>query len=61
MHAYFSNFQKFKEYVISLGGKWASDDVYFSQTKDYYYADYRPAYPDSSPGDMTLWENVVNK
>jgi hypothetical protein len=48
---------KFKEFINSitwLGGVWSSNDVYFSQQRDQYAADYRPKYPDCSPDDMTI-------
>ena len=47
-------YKDFKEKVKSLGGIWATRDVYFTQTRDSYYASYKPAYPDSSPEDAVI-------
>ena len=49
-----SDFKNFKNKVKALGGVWASEDTYFSQTRDEYCAEYRPSYPSSTNRDMIL-------
>jgi len=40
-----TNVERFKQVVASLGDIWASDHIYFSQTRDDYSAQYAPSYP----------------
>lgn len=47
-------FKQFMNDVRALGGPWASDDVYFTQMRDEYSADYRPEYPASTHKDMLI-------
>lgn len=51
---YWNGFETFKRAVKALGGKWASDDVYFTQMRDGYSAGYKPEYPKNSNADMTI-------
>ena len=50
----YSDLKNFKRAIKALGGKWASDDVYFSQMRDGYSAGYKPAYPKCCNDDMTI-------
>lgn len=56
-----SDFKKFEEIVNSIGGKWKSDSVYYSQMKDGYYASYKPCYPKDTKEDMFLFWDGLNK
>lgn len=49
-----SDFKWFKKQVKAKGGKWATDDVYFTQTRDFYFADYFPEYPERSSRDDSI-------
>lgn len=49
-----SNFLMFKDKIYHLGGKWASKDVFFMQTRDSYSAAYKPNYPNGSLQDMII-------
>ena len=51
-----SDFKCFKSAVRAKGGKWASNDVYFSQLKDGYTAAYLPQYPQKSKQDDAIYE-----
>lgn len=50
-----SDFKWFKSAVRARGGKWASNDVYFSQLKDGYTAAYLPQYPQKSKQDEAIY------
>jgi len=54
------SFSKFKIIIRSLGGVWASSNVYFSQTQCEYSAGYLPAYPDTSKEDSSIYCCWVN-
>lgn len=47
------SFREFKR-VILYAAK-SADPWYFSQTKDGYYADYRPDYPNKTAADFTIY------
>ena len=47
-------YKDFKETVKSLGGVWATEDVYFTQTRDGHYASYKPMYPSASTEDAVI-------
>ena len=47
----------FVDTVKSKGGIWASNDVYFSQMRDVYGANYLPNYPKDSEHDQRLEYN----
>lgn len=49
-----SKFTMFQYKIKNIGGVWASNDVYFMQTRDSYSAAYKPCYPKSSPRDMII-------
>lgn len=49
-----TEFKSFIKAVREIGGKWASDDVYFFQMRDGYSATYKPEYPSSSNLDMRI-------
>lgn len=60
-----ANFIDFKRLVLNKCREWEikSEDIYFNQTKDNYYADYKPGYPNKTNADFTitqnLWDNTV--
>ena len=41
----------FAETIIGMGGKWATDDVHFSEDGEHYIARYIPLYPNISLDD----------
>ena len=45
--------------VKSKGGIWAKKDVYFSQMRDFYIANYSLNYPEKSDHDQTLEFNHI--
>lgn len=47
-------YKDFKETVKSLGGVWATEDIYFTRVRDEYYASYKPMYPASSREDVVI-------
>lgn len=49
-----TNFKWFIQRVRAIGGVWASESVFFSQTRDGYSAAYKPSYPESSKNDMII-------
>lgn len=49
-----SDFKTFREDIKSLGGVWASENVYFSQMRDGYTAAYKPKYPEPCNKYMTI-------
>ena len=49
------NFKDFKNNIAELGGVWNNqNNVYFSQQRDCYAAEYRPRYPLSSKKDIII-------
>lgn len=52
-------FKSFIQFVKERGGVWASKDVYFTQTRDCYIADYRPDYPNQTEKDKTIILNHI--
>lgn len=36
------------------------ENIYFSQTRDMYYADYKPNYPEKTNGDFTISQEVIS-
>lgn len=52
------DFKAFQGNIRRKGGIWASEDVYFCQTRDYYIADYRPNYPKFSDADKTIYGKI---
>jgi hypothetical protein len=49
-----SDFKIFQDKVKALCGVWASEDTYFTQTRDEYCAEYRPCYPEHTNRDMII-------
>ena len=49
-----SYFKQFQEDIRLIYPIWRSEDVYFSQTRDSYSAEYRPKYPDYCTDDMII-------
>lgn len=58
-------FQTFKQLILNKCKTWEIDteDIYFNQTRDNYYADYKPKYPNKSGADFTvvkdIWKNTL--
>ena len=58
-------FQTFKQLILNKCKTWEIDteDIYFNQTRDNYYADYKPEYPNKSGADFTvvkdIWKNTL--
>lgn len=58
-------FQTFKRLILNKCKTWGIDteDIYFNQTRDNYYADYKPEYPNKSGADFTvvkdIWKNTL--
>lgn len=46
------SFTKFKSLIINSAGN--NTDWYFSQSKNCYFADYRPNYPEKTAADFTI-------
>lgn len=36
------------------------ENIYFSQTRDMYHADYKPNYPEKTNGDFTISQEVIS-
>lgn len=55
-----TNMNKFKVFIENKTHEWEGiniDDIYFSQTRDRYYADYKPCYPEKSNADFYIsWD-----
>lgn len=49
-----SNFKQFQKDVRFIYPIWRSEDVYFSQMRDSYSAEYRPKYQDYCTDDMII-------
>ena len=50
----------FKEFKEKLRNTLGEEHVYFSNVGQFYYADYRPKYPEETAGDMIVcfdWAN----
>ena len=47
------SFRGFKQLILQAAA--SADPWYFSQTKDGYYADYRPDYPNKTAADFTVY------
>lgn len=45
-------FTKFKSIIINSAGH--NQEWYFNQSRDCYYADYRPNYPEKTAADFTI-------
>lgn len=58
-------FQTFKQLILNKCKVWEinTEDIYFNQTRDNYYADYKPKYPNKSGADFTvvkdIWKNTI--
>lgn len=53
-----SRFRFFREKIKSISaGFWKDNDIYFTQIRDGYYADYRPKYPECSLHDALVFWN----
>lgn len=58
-------FQAFKQLILNKCKVWeiSTEDIYFNQTRDNYYADYKPKYPNKSGADFTvvkdIWKNTI--
>ena len=50
-----SNFKLFQINVKEVGYPWNGENIYYSQVKDGYYADYKPSYPDKTKEDMFIF------
>lgn len=49
--------KEFKNFVVDKCkelGILDMENIYFSQTRDMYYADYKPNYPEKTNGDFTI-------
>lgn len=56
-----SNLKLFRESVtrtVCRNPEISSDDLYFSQTQRGYYAEYRTAYPNETPGDFVVYQDL---
>lgn len=53
-------FKKFIQFVKEHGDIWKSEDVYFTQTRNCYIADYRSDYPNQNKKDETIILNHIN-
>ena len=55
-----SNFSYFRKAVTRAVSNYSisAKDLYFSQSQRGYYADYRPAYPDKTPADFTVYQDM---
>lgn len=51
----------FKDFRIRIRSRLGIADVYFSQTKDFYYADYRPNYPERTSADLLISYNIITE
>jgi hypothetical protein len=54
---------EFKSRVISkltqIDPSINAEDLYFSQTTNGYYIEYRPKYPESSPADFIVYQDLA--
>lgn len=56
-----SNFKLFREAVtrkVCNNPEISAEDLYFSQTKCGYYAEYRPAFPNETPADFIVYQDL---
>lgn len=56
-----TDFKYYQSYIKSLGGIWASNDVYFAQMRDMYTAAYLPRYPERSDKDEIKTLTIFNR
>lgn len=56
-----SGLKEFELFVLDKCKEWKinAEDLYFSQGRNGYYADYRPSYPEKTNGDFTVTENIL--
>lgn len=55
--------KEFKNFVVDKCkelGILDMENIYFSQTRDMYYADYKPNYPEKTNGDFTITQEVIS-
>ena len=55
--------KEFKQFVLGKCKEFGildTENIYFSQTKDVYYADYKPKYPEKTNGDFTISQEVIS-
>lgn len=55
--------KKFKKLVLGKCKEFGildTENIYFSQTRDMYYADYKPKYPEKTNGDFTISQEVMS-
>lgn len=55
--------KEFKEFVLGKCkevGISDTENIYFSQTRDMYYADYKPNYPEKTNGDFTISQEIIS-
>ena len=50
-------YSEFKQNVLSRGGIWTTDDVYFTQFRDGYGASYQPSFPNRDVSDCAVSYN----
>ena len=56
-----SNFKIFRESVtrkVCSNPEISAEDLYFSQTQRGYYAEYRPAFPNETPADFIVYQDL---
>ena len=55
--------KEFKKFVIDKckeSGVLDTENIYFSQTRDIYYADYKSNYPEKTNGDFTISQEIIS-
>nr|DAR46210.1 MAG TPA: hypothetical protein [Caudoviricetes sp.] len=55
--------KEFKEFVLDKCKELNISDtenIYFSQTRDMYYANYKSNYPEKTNGDFTISQEVIS-
>lgn len=55
--------KEFKEFVLDKCKEWDildTENIYFSQTRYMYYADYKPNYPEKTNCDFTISQEVIS-
>lgn len=55
--------KKFKQFVLGKCKEFGildTENIYFSKTRDAYYADYKPKYPEKTNGDFTISQEVIS-
>ena len=55
--------KEFKKFVLGKckeSGISDTENISFSQTRNMYYADYKPNYPETTNGDFTISQEVIS-